>query len=138
MKTHLVILLAVWGLIAGCSGKKEEKPAPAGISEEIRHILNMDIAHIDLSGISDGTYTGSFPFGDTYMYRVSVTVDSGIITGIEVLENGTENEYAEKGLGVIPRIIDKQTPNVDAVSGATVTSKALMKCVEKALAQKKQ
>jgi uncharacterized protein with FMN-binding domain len=34
---------------------------------------------------------------------------------------------------VIPEIIKKQSPNVDAISGATTTSKALMKAVEKSL-----
>jgi uncharacterized protein with FMN-binding domain len=65
-------------------------------------------------------------------------VKSGRIADIEMLENGTENEYAERGLGVIPRILREQSPEVDAVSGATVTSKALMKCVEKALKKARQ
>jgi len=78
-------------------------------------------------------YIGEFPFRQKYLYKVMVTVKSGRIENIEVLENGTENEYAQKGLGVIPRMLKEQSPEVDAISGATVTSKALMKCVEKAL-----
>ena len=93
----------------------------------------MEPTFIDPATIPDGEYTGEFPFRQRYLYRVKVTVKSGSIADIEVLENGTENEYAEKGLGVIPRILREQSPKVDAVSGATVTSKSLMKCVEKAL-----
>jgi len=93
----------------------------------------MDISYVDPATIPDGEYTGEFPFRQRYLYRVQVTVQSGRIVDIAVLENGTGNAYAEKGLGVIPRILREQSPDVDAVSGATVTSKALMKCVEKAL-----
>jgi uncharacterized protein with FMN-binding domain len=103
------------------------------ISEEVEQIKSMDISHVDPATVPDGEYTGEFPFRQRYLYRVKVIVKSGRIADIEVLENGTENEYAEKGLGVIPRILREQSPEVDAVSGATVTSKALMKCVEKAL-----
>jgi uncharacterized protein with FMN-binding domain len=93
----------------------------------------MAIAHVDPGTVPDGTYIGEFPFRQKYLYKVMVTVKSGRIENIEVLENGTENEYAQKGLGVIPRMLKEQSPEVDAISGATVTSKALMKCVEKAL-----
>jgi uncharacterized protein with FMN-binding domain len=68
-----------------------------------------------------------------YRYQVRVRVKSGRIDDIEVLENGTNNDYAKKGLGVIPRMIEQQSPKVDTITGATVTSKALMKCVERAL-----
>ena len=50
-----------------------------------------------------------------------------------MLQNGTENKYAKKALEVVPLMMKKQSPKVDVVTGATVTSKALMKCVEKAL-----
>lgn len=103
------------------------------VSEEVEQIKNMDIAHVDPAIVPDGAYTGEFPFRQKYMYRVRVTVKTGRIENIEVLENGTENEYAQKGLGVIPRMLKEQSPEVDAISGATVSSKALMKCVEKAL-----
>ena len=97
----------------------------------------MDISHVDPATVSDGEYTGQFPFRERLLYKVKVTVKSGKITDIEVLENGTENEYAHKALGVVPRMVEKQSPDVDVVSGATVTSKALMKCVEKALKKAK-
>jgi len=71
------------------------------------------------------------------MYRVKVTAEFGEIKNIQVLDNGTGNKYAQKGLGVIPRMLKKQSPKVEAVTGATVTSKALMKCVKKALTQNK-
>ena len=102
-------------------------------SDDIKQIINMEIEDIDMSKIDDGKYAGKVPFREKYLYHVKVTVKSGKIEDIQVVENGTENDYAKKGLGVVERMLEKQSPNVDAVTGATVTSKALMKCVEKAL-----
>jgi len=42
--------------------------------------------------------------------------------------------YAKKAAAVIPRVIERQMPNVDAVTGATATSKAILKAVERSLA----
>ena len=102
-------------------------------ANDVQTILNMEISDVDLSSVPDGEFIGEVPFRK-YMYRVKVTVKSGKITDIEVLENGTCNKYAQKGLAVVPRMLEKQSPRVDAITGATVTSKALMKAVEQALA----
>ncbi|MBN1931887.1 MAG: FMN-binding protein [Desulfobacterales bacterium] len=134
----IVILLSIF-LLFGCSTTAESgRSRNVNISDEIEKIKSMDISYVDPATVSDGEYIGEFPFRQKYLYQVRVTVESGRITDIEVLENGTGNEYAEKGLGVIQRILEDQSPDVDAVSGATVTSKALMKCVEKALKKARQ
>jgi uncharacterized protein with FMN-binding domain len=133
MKSNYTAIEFIILLLFGCSTDDNERVKNMSISDEVEQIKRMDISHIDPATVPDGEYTGEFPFRQRYLYRVKVTVKSGRILDIEVLENGTGNEYAEKGLGVIPRILREQSPEVDAVSGATVTSKALMKCVEKAL-----
>jgi uncharacterized protein with FMN-binding domain len=133
MKLKYAVIAFIVSLISGCSTDIAEPGEPTGIPNEIEQIKNMDISHIDVAAVPDGEYIGEFPFMQRYLYRVKVTVKSGRIEDIEVLENGTGNQYAQKGLGIIPIILSRQSPDVDAVSGATVTSKALMKCVEKAL-----
>jgi uncharacterized protein with FMN-binding domain len=133
MKSKSAVIACIALLLFGCSISEAEQERTLSISEEVEQIKTMEIAHVEPSTVPDGEYIGEFPFRQRYLYRVKVTVESGKIANIEVLENGTENEYAEKGLGVIPRILREQSPDVDAVSGATVSSKALMKCVEKAL-----
>jgi uncharacterized protein with FMN-binding domain len=133
MKSKHAVLVLIVLLFLACATSEAEQAKNISISDEVEQIKTMDIAHVDPSTVPDGEYIGEFPFRERYLYRVKVTVESGNIANIEVLENGTENEYAEKGLGVIPRILREQSPDVDAVSGATVSSKALMKCVEKAL-----
>ena len=51
---------------------------------------------------------------------------------IVILQNrGTR--HAKQAAAVVAGIIQNQTPNVDAISGATTTSKAIMKAVENAL-----
>jgi len=100
-----------------------ENTKKVSIHEEVERIKSMDISHVDPETVPDGKYAGEFPFTDRYLYRVRVTVKGGRMADIEVLENGTGNEYAEKGLGVIQRILKEQSPDVDAVTGATVTSR---------------
>ena len=133
MKSKYTVIAFIILLLFGCFTDEVQGGDTMSISDEVEQIKSMDISHVDPATVPDGEYTGEFPFRQRYLYRVKVIVKSGRIADIEVLENGTENEYAEKGLGVIPRILREQSPEVDAVSGATVTSKALMKCVEKAL-----
>jgi uncharacterized protein with FMN-binding domain len=138
MKSKYAIIVFIVSLLFGCFTDEVQGGNTMSISEEVEQIKSMDISYVDPATVPDGEYIGEFPFRQRYLYRVKVTVRSGRIADIEVLENGTENEHAEKGLGVIPRILRKQSPEVDAVSGATVTSKALMKCVEKALKKARQ
>ena len=103
------------------------------IQGEIRHVRlrNTPIENIDVSQIADGEYEGESTFG-SYTYQVRVTVSNHEITNIEDLEP-RDSIYVQYATGVFSRIIDKQTPDVDAVSGATTTSKAFMKAVENAL-----
>ena len=133
MKSNYAVIVCIIFLLFGSSTDADERVKNMSISDEIAQIKSMDISYVDPATVPDGEYTGEFPFRQRYLYRVKVSVKSGRIADIEVLENGTENEYAKKGLGVIPRILREQSPKVDAVSGATVTSKSLMKCVEKAM-----
>ena len=138
MKSKYAVIVFILFLLFGCSTDEPERVKNMSMSNEIEQIKSMDISPVDAANVPDGEYIGEFPFRQRYLYRVKVTVKSGRIADIEVLENGTENEYAEKGLGVIPRMLREQSPEVDAVSGATVTSKALMKCVQKALEKARQ
>ncbi len=91
----------------------------------------MSIQDVDISGVSDGEYAGAFSYGK-FEYKVKTIVKARKIIDIQILEN-RDTKYAKRAEGVISKIIERQTPNVDAVSGATTTSKALMKAVENSL-----
>jgi uncharacterized protein with FMN-binding domain len=143
MRLTFILLFFVLFVLGSFSdeGCPEIKAAPAqekpkNIHDEVERVKNLEISDVDISSVPDGEYIGEIPFM-SYIYRVKVKVESGKMKDIEVLDNGTGNSYAEQALEVVPRMMEEQTPKVDAVTGATVTSKALMKCVEKALTQNK-
>ncbi len=118
MKKVLVLILVV--LLAGFAivnaKKKEEKePAP-----------------IEISQIADGTYLGKS--GGITGVKVEVTVERGKITRIEILKARGGPKYKKKAIKEMPgRIIQAQSLKVDAVTGATKSSKSIIKAVENAL-----
>jgi uncharacterized protein with FMN-binding domain len=65
---------------------------------------------------------------------VSVTVKDHKITSIKAVK---QMPFAKTGSNgeLFKRVISKQTPNVDTITGATITSKAYLKSIENALSQ---
>jgi uncharacterized protein with FMN-binding domain len=100
-------------------------------SQEMMMVRQMEIQNVDINDLQDGEYIGSFTYSG-FEYRVRTTVDAHRITNIEILKN-RNTKHAKQAEAVVIEIINRQTPNVDAVSGATTTSKALMKAVENSL-----
>lgn len=86
-------------------------------------------------GYKDGTYTGSATgFGGNI--GVCVTVKNGKITGVNVTSApGETASYLSSAKGVISRVISRQTPNVDTVSGATYSSTGILNAVKNALSR---
>lgn len=73
--------------------------------------------------------------GDLY---VKVTVEAGKIVKVEVLNNSETVGIGDKAISVLPDAIVKAgSTDVDNVSGATITSKAIKEAVDNALAQVK-
>lgn len=98
---------------------------------ELESFRELEVGESDASVLPDGTYRGEYDCAGT-PYVVEVKLSEGEIDDVEVLE-GPDSTFARFGEGVLGRIIANQTPNVDAVAGATVSSKCLMKAVERAL-----
>ncbi|MGL5152719.1 MAG: FMN-binding protein [Clostridium sp.] len=96
-------------------------------------ISEMKIEDINLNNIENGVYEGEFD-AEMVSAKVKVEVKNKSITNIEILEHN--NGKGKPGEGVIQKIIDKQSLNVDVVSGATSSSKVLMKSVENALSKR--
>ena len=90
---------------------------------------------IPAGGYKDGTYQGSGTgFGGTI--TVQVTISSGKITSIDILSaSGETPSYFASAQGVISKMISGQTPNVDAVSGATYSSNGIIQAVQNALSK---
>ena len=87
------------------------------------------------SGYKDGTYQGSGTgFGGTI--TVQVTVSGGKITAIDIVDaSGETTSYFASAKGVIGKMLAGQTPNVDAVSGATYSSNGIIQAVQNALSK---
>ena len=95
-------------------------------------IGELTIEEIAVSAVKDGTYQGSqnnFPV----TAKVRVTVNSGKITEIELLRHihGPKHGADE----IVGRVMAKQSLAVDAVSGASYSSKVVLKAIESALKQ---
>ena len=81
----------------------------------------------------DGTYTAE-AFGYDSMVSVTITIENDIITDITATCNESDMYYFEEAYPVIKsRILDSQNATVDAVSGSTYSSNAIMSGVQKAL-----
>lgn len=91
----------------------------------------MKIQNVDINEIRDGDYIGAFSYGG-FKYEVKTIVVDHKIKDIVILHN-RDTKHARRAEGVVSEILESQTPNVDAISGATTTSKALMKAVENSL-----
>jgi uncharacterized protein with FMN-binding domain len=97
-----------------------------------RDVAAISFADPDISSVADGEYTGECDVGYIYA-EVKVTVIGGAVTEIELLEH--RNERGRAGEGVVGAILSEQRSDVDAVSGATYSSKVIKKAVENALAK---
>ena len=126
MKRTLSLLLAfvmVLGL-AACGGNtaQETTAATTAASEE--------------AGIyTPGTYTGTAA-GKNGDVKVEVTFSANAIDSVKVVEHSETAGISDGAIENIPAaIVENQSLAVDTVSGATITSEAILKAVADAVAQ---
>ena len=82
-----------------------------------------------------GTYTGEGQ-GIGGAVKVAVTVEGGAITAVEVVEHAETAGICDPAIEKIPAaIVAAQSLAVDTVTGATVTSKAILAAAEQALTE---
>ncbi len=91
----------------------------------------LEINNVDLSRLSDGAYSGAYE-GGRWTNVVNVTVKDHKITGVEIVKDVLFPK-PEVTAELVEKVLEKQSPNIDAVSGSTVTSKAYLKSIENAL-----
>ena len=128
------ILNAVKNALTGEAAETETVASSSGTSSDSGNSGALaEVEYTDPDGYTDGTYTGSATgFGGKI--TVSVTISGGIITSIEIVSAAYETEsYFEQALAVIDAILAAQSPNVDAVSGATYSSNGIINAVKAAL-----
>lgn len=128
MTGWIIFLIIVAGLgIGGSFGWSK-------LSREHAEAMSLPLNRVDFSRLKDGSYIGRYE-GGMYKWReseVRVTVSSGKVSGIEFLKK-KEIRPPEFTDVLFCRVIEKQTLQVDAISGATLISKAYLQSVENAL-----
>ncbi len=83
-----------------------------------------------------GTYTASALGGNETELSLSVSFSDSEITDIRIIEHSESPGISDIALERIPKeIIEYQSLGIDAVSGATLSSKAIIKAVGKAVVQ---
>jgi uncharacterized protein with FMN-binding domain len=128
-KIFTIISLLIGIAIVGFAAFYFVYIAPA--NEVLNEVRNTEIKSIDLNQVADGKYLGEFGYSNS-LCKVEVVVSNHRIDDINILENG-KNDHAKKAEAVISKVIDEQKTNVDVITGATTTSKALLKAIESAL-----
>lgn len=102
----------------------------SNIDKNMRALLNEEIAQLDLSDTSDGVYTGEHIVLPIYV-KVEVTVKDKKIIAIDLIRH--LNGQGSEAETIIDKVIDKQSLNIDTVSGATYSSIVILKAIEDAL-----
>lgn len=89
------------------------------------------INNVNVSSLSDGVYSGEYK-GGRWTNSVNVSIKNHKITKIDIVKDVLfkKDDVREK---LFNRVIEKQNVEVDAISSATVTSKAYLKSIENAL-----
>lgn len=107
-------------------------PASSGVGQGSTTTPTTEVPE---GGYKDGTYQGSGTgFGG--MITVQVTVSGGKITAVDILSaSGETGSYFASAQGVVSKVLSSQSPNVDAVSGATYSSNGIIQAVQNALSQ---
>lgn len=117
-------------------GSAKTLPAKsAAASGQGQGTTTTPVTEVPADGYKDGTYQGSGTgFGGTI--SVQVTVSGGKITSVDILSaSGETGSYFSSAQGVVSRILSSQSPNVDAVGGATYSSNGIIQAVQNALSQ---
>lgn len=116
-------ILCLCCLLIGCSQYYTLKS-----SQEVFEKTSFE--KIDISQVKDGTYAGYY---DMLLVNamVKATVKDGKLTNLVLLEHRFNRNY--DGSAVVQQILQKQSLEVDGVTGATYSSKSIIKATERAL-----
>ena len=128
MKKAMIVILSILGVlvVVGAGGVFY-------ITNGLEAGENLAINPVDLTAIEDGTYAGVYQAG-RWSNEVAVSVTDHQIANIAVVKTVTIDD-PELTSTIINNVIKNQSTTVEAVSGATVTSKAYLKSIENALTQ---
>ena len=92
------------------------------------------VNNVELVNLTDGEYQGTFSEGPLEV-EVKVIIKENAITDIQILKH--EHGLGSEGEKIIANILEEQSLEVDTISGATASSKVILKAVEEAMLKAK-
>ena len=95
-------------------------------------VAEISVSTPDLRTVADGTHHGSFDALEVAA-TVAVSVENHKITAITILHH--KNDRGHTAEVITDKVIAAQSLEVDTISGATNSSKVLLKAIEAALEQ---
>lgn len=102
------------------------------ISNYKEKVNNIVIQEVKLDNKKDGKYIGEFD-ADVISAKVEVEIKNKKISNINIIEHKNERGTSAE---VIPqKVVDAQSLKVDVVSGATNSSKVILKAIDNALSK---
>lgn len=115
----------------GVTGKSKQKST----SESESDSSLAEIAAVqDASAYKDGTYYGTGK-GFAGTMKVKVDISGGKIASISIVSTKDGDSYVKIASSLLDTIVEKQSTNVDTVSGATFSSRGIIAAVRSALSQ---
>lgn len=96
----------------------------------VNDVNSITVSNLNMANITDGIYVGKYSITPVYV-EVEASVTEHKITNIKIIEH--ENGLGGKAEKIVDDVISRQSLEVDAVSGATVSSKCIIKAIENAL-----
>ncbi len=123
MQGHaLLLLLGAAILLGGCAAM-----------DQLEAARDLEITTpADLTSIADGSYPGEYDAG-LVVVELTVAVADGRMTAIDLARH--DNGKGEPAEAIIDTVLREQSLDVDCVTGATVSSKVILKSIEDALAE---
>ena len=94
--------------------------------------VNASDGSFALLQIADGTYPGQCDNG-LVKVRVEVMMENHAIVEVQLLEHN--NGLGSAAEVITDMVVQRQSVEVDAISGATISSKTILKAVENALSE---
>lgn len=115
----------------GVTGKSKQEST----SESESDSSSAEIAAVqDASAYKDGTYYGTGK-GFAGTMKVKVDIAGGKIASISIVSTKDGDSYVKSASSLLDTIVEKQSTNVDTVSGATFSSRGIIAAVRSALSQ---
>jgi uncharacterized protein with FMN-binding domain len=126
-KKYIIIIIAI---IVITATSITIKLTISNSDKRLEQLKDLTISNVDLSKIESGVYYGSYE-SFPVSAEVKVIINDHKITIIELVKH---NNGQGKAAEILPDKVTKaQSLDVDIVSGATYSSKVILKAIENAL-----